>query len=136
MIRSRAIPSMTGPMSALGFASVSSTFNLRDAADHAVAQLVRVAADAHQHAEPAMQRWPALPKAQPRIGARVESGSASGMTSSTFFAPPALWHALAVLAAQLVDVTCDARRADEAERRDLRVRAQRVHRPRARRGRC
>jgi hypothetical protein len=37
-----------------------------------------------------MQRCPALPNELPMIARMVESGSASGMTSSTFFAPPAL----------------------------------------------
>ncbi len=47
--------------------------------------------------DPAMQRWPEQPKAAPMMARTVESGSASGMTSMTFLAPPAAWTRLPVV---------------------------------------
>jgi hypothetical protein len=41
------------------------------------------------NSEPAMQRCPAQPKADPMMASTVGSHSASGITSRTFFAPPA-----------------------------------------------
>jgi hypothetical protein len=49
--------------------------------------------------EPAMQRWPAAPKAEPMIPLTVWSMTASGMTTMWFFAPPSAWTRLPVFAA-------------------------------------
>ena len=38
--------------------------------------------------EPAMQRWPAAPKAEPITPSTVFSITASGITTMWFFAPP------------------------------------------------
>ena len=44
--------------------------------------------------EPAMQRWPAAPNAEPMMLSAVLSMIASGMTSIEFFAPPRAWTRL------------------------------------------
>ena len=38
--------------------------------------------------EPAMQRWPAAPNAEPMMPSTVLSSTASGMTTMWFLAPP------------------------------------------------
>ena len=49
--------------------------------------------------EPAMQRWPAAPNAEPRIPSTVLSMTASGMTTMWFLAPPSACTRLPGLAA-------------------------------------
>ena len=49
--------------------------------------------------EPAMQRWPAAPNAEPMIPSTVCGTTASGITTMWFFAPPSAWTRFPVLAA-------------------------------------
>ena len=48
--------------------------------------------------EPAMQRWPAAPKAEPMMPLTVASITASGITTMWFFAPPSACTRLPALA--------------------------------------
>ena len=48
--------------------------------------------------DPAMQRWPAAPNAEPMIPPTVLSMTASGMTTMWFFAPPSAWTRLPAFA--------------------------------------
>ena len=48
--------------------------------------------------EPAMQRWPAAPKAEPMMPFTVWSTTASGITTMWFLAPPSAWTRLPALA--------------------------------------
>ena len=50
--------------------------------------------------EPAMQRWPAAPKAEPMIPSTVLSITASGMTTMWFLAPPSACTRLPAFAAR------------------------------------
>ena len=50
--------------------------------------------------EPAMQRWPAAPKAEPMMLSAVLSMIASGMTSIEFLAPPSAWTRFFLAAAR------------------------------------
>ena len=70
---------------------------------------------------PARQRWPAAPKAEAVTPAAMTSGSASGMTTIAFFAPPSAWTRLPFSRGARVDVAGDVGGADERDRVDLRV---------------
>ena len=59
--------------------------------------------------EPARQRWPAAPKAEARIAGTAMESSASGITTSEFFAPPSACTRLPLSAQRLA-----IRRAVEA----------------------
>ena len=50
--------------------------------------------------EPAMQRWPAAPNAEPMMPLTVWSMTASGMTTMWFFAPPSACTRLPAFAAR------------------------------------
>ncbi len=50
--------------------------------------------------DPAMQRWPAAPKADPMMPSTVRSITASGITTMWFFAPPRACTRLPVAAAR------------------------------------
>ena len=71
--------------------------------------------------EPAMQRWPAAPNAEPMMPSTVLSITASGMTTMWFFAPPSAWTRLPALRRALVDELRDRRRADERDGVDARM---------------
>jgi hypothetical protein len=75
----------------------------------------------------AMQRCPAQPDIDATTFDDVISGSASGITMRWFFAPPSARHALEVRAAAVDDLR-HLRRADEADRLDVRVVADRFDR--------
>ncbi len=48
--------------------------------------------DASTAIEPARQRWPAAPKAEPITPSTISRGSASGISVSAFLAPPSKRH--------------------------------------------
>ena len=50
--------------------------------------------------DPAMQRWPAAPKAEPMMPSTVRSITASGITTMWFLAPPRACTRLPVAAAR------------------------------------
>ena len=75
--------------------------------------------------EPARQRWPAAPKAEPMIAGSACSRSASGITISEFLAPPSACTRLPVGDAALGDHPRRLRLADEGDRVDPRVVEQR-----------
>ena len=88
----------------------------------------RASSPTETQTEPARQRCPAAPKAEPMIAGSARSRSASGITTSEFLAPPSACTRLPVATAPLGD---DPRRlgpADEGDRVDPRVVEQRVDR--------
>ena len=76
----------------------------------------------------AMQRSPAEPKAAPEMSFTAWSRSASGMTMPWFLAPPMAWTRLPCRRAARIDVVGDVGGADEADRLDVRVVEDGVHR--------
>ena len=85
-MRSRAAPEITGPTSLDSF-SPSPTRSASVAA-HSGGSRRSWASPTATTTEPAMQRWPAAPKAEPMMPVTVSSMTASGMTTMWFLAPP------------------------------------------------
>ena len=96
-IRSRAAQEMTGPTST-DSSSPSPTCSAR-VASVSGPMSCSWASPTVTTTDPAMQRWPAAPNAEPRIPSTVLSTTASGMTTMWFLAPPRACTRLPCLAA-------------------------------------
>ena len=85
-MRSRAASEMTGPTS-LDSSSPSPTVSALVASTSG-GTTRSYASPTVTTTEPAMQRWPAAPNAEPMMPLTVWSTTASGITTMWFFAPP------------------------------------------------
>ena len=97
-MRSRAASEMTGPMS-LPSSRPSPTFSA-SVASRSGGSSLSCASPTVTTTEPAMQRWPAAPNAEPMIPLTVCSITASGITTMWFLAPPSACTRLPDLAAR------------------------------------
>ena len=133
--RSRCWRVMTGPMSGCGSRSVGPTL-IRRVASTSEGKTVLAASPTTTAVEPAMQRSPAQPNAASMTPRTEFSTSASGMRNDEILRAAVGLDPFAVFGAGLVDVSGNRRRADKRNRLHLRMREQRVHALRVRRGRC
>ena len=97
-MRSRACSEITGPSSVRS--SSPSPTRRPAAASRSGPISLSCASPTVTTTEPAMQRWPAAPKADPMIPWTVLSTTASGITTMWFFAPPSAWTRLPARAAR------------------------------------
>ena len=96
-MRSRAAHDTTGPTSiASSLPSPTDSFSV---ASTSAGMSRSWASPTVTTTEPAMQRWPAAPKADPMMPVTVSSITASGITTMWFLAPPRAWTRLPVFAA-------------------------------------
>ena len=97
-MRSRAVAEITGPTSTPS--SRPSPTRSFSVASRSAGMSVSWASPTVTTTEPAMQRWPAAPKAEPMMPSTVLSTTASGITTMWFLAPPSACTRLPALAAR------------------------------------